>query len=184
MVGQGSFDGGEGGDELVAVELVFAIAAGRVTKPIAPSPEEQAFEATQGQDGRVSHAQVEGAKIAFEGDENIITFGDHPAIQFEGGEHAGGDFALVPALLFAVAEHRDFFDAVGDLLFFEPEPDFLAVGAPGVVVPVEGDADVGFGAAKEAQTGLGIGGTVDGVGLPIREGFEIGPVEGGASHGG
>ena len=45
-------------------------------------------------------------------------------------------------------------------LTFEVEPDFLAVGAPGVVVAVEGYADVFGVVAEEAEGGLGVGGAV------------------------
>jgi hypothetical protein len=62
-----------------------------------------------------------------------------------------------------IAEHGDLVDAVGDLMLFEPEPNLLAVGAPGVVVTIECHTDVLFLVAEQAQTGLRVRRPVDDV---------------------
>jgi hypothetical protein len=59
-----------------------------------------------------------------------------------------GQCALYQLSFLPVAKHRHFFDAVGDLFFFKPKPDFLAVGTPGVVVAVECDSYIGFCVTK------------------------------------
>jgi hypothetical protein len=50
------------------------------------------------------------------------------------------------------------------------------------VIAEEGDAEVGFGLAEEAQARLGVGGAIGGFCLPGGVGLEFGPGEG-SGHG-
>ena len=106
----------------------------------------------------ILHPLAEGTKRLLKCLQDQIAFGDQMTVQLKGRQHPGGDDLLEPALLLAVAEHRHLADPVGDPLLLQPQPHLLAVGAPGVVIAVEGDAHLGFRPTKQAQAGLRIGG--------------------------
>ncbi len=152
----------------------------RVAKPLAPGPKQAPLQLAKGQHVRVAEGPLQGAEGGFEGRQDLVAFGDQPAIELQGGQHAGGHPLPVPALLLAVAVHRYLADPVGDLPFLQPQPHLLAVGTPGVVVPIEGDPDVGLTAAKQAQLGLGIGRSANPIGLRSSQGLELVPAEGGS----
>ena len=152
--------------ELLAPRLFLSGRTARGAQPLAPGAKEQPLQLPQRQHRRIPHGRAEGAEGSLQGLKDAITFRDHAAIQLQGREHARGHQLLEPALLLAVAKHRDLADPVGDPLLLEPQPHLLAVGAPGVVIPIQGDPHLRFGAAKQPQGGLGIGGAVNGIVRP------------------
>jgi len=148
---------GDPGEVLLRGCAVGALAIA-VAKPLTPGAKETTLELPQGEDIGITQPGLEGPESIFKGLQDHIALGVEPAIELQGGEHPGGHNLLVPALLLAVTEHRDLADPIGDPLLLEPKPDLLAVGAPGVVIAVEGDAHLGLRPTKQPQARLGIGG--------------------------
>eukprot|EP00966_Prymnesium_polylepis_P004590 105094-Prymnesium_polylepis.2 len=114
-----------------------------------------------------------------------VALRDEAAVDRGGRQHARRHELLVPRLLLAVAEHRHLLDFVRHPLLLQPQPQLLAVRAPGVVVPVERYSDGRLWLTKEAQPCLRVGPAVGQVGRRIRrrEVLQSGPVERSSQHG-
>ncbi len=133
----------------------------RTAKPVAPRPKHPALQLAQGQHRSVLKRRAQGAKGPFQGFQDAVAFGDQPAVELQGRQQARRHQLLVPRLLGAVANHRHLANPVRNPLLLEPQPDLLAVGAPGMVIAVERHPHGIGGLTKQAQVGLGVGGTFD-----------------------
>ena len=162
---------GGGGD------LFRARRQARPAEPEAPGAKQLAFQLAQGQHAPIPQTIAEGPEGLLQRRQDVVAFGVEAAVKVDGGQHAGGHQAAVPGLLFAVAEHRDLADPVRDPLFLQPQPNLLAIGAPGVVIPEQGDAHGTFGLPEQAQQRLGVARTVHPVGGLRCQGFQLRPAQ-------
>ena len=106
---------------------------------------------------RSGHRLAEGPESRLQLQEDLIAFGDQPAIEIKGRQHSARNTTQKPGLFAAVAAHRHLADAVRNPFELQPQPHLLAVRAPGVVIAVKGDANSAFLLAEQAKNRLGIG---------------------------
>ncbi len=139
-----------------------------VTEPLAPGAKQAPLQLAQCKNIRVLQTLCQRAKRLLERLENQVAFRDQVTIKLEGGQHPGGNDLLKPALFLAVADHRDLANPIRDPLLLQPQPHFLAVRAPGMVIAVEGDAHLRLGPPEQAQPRLGIGGPLHPLMLQLR----------------
>ena len=147
-------------------------------QPQAPGLKQQSLQLPQAPCLRAVHRQAQGTEPGFQGRQDVVTFRDQTALQLQGRKHAGGHTLKEPGLLAAVAAHRDLANSVGNPLELQPEPYLLAVGAPGVVIPIKRDLHALGRLSEQPQRRLGVGRPLHPVGFRCSEGLELGPAQG------
>ena len=150
----------------------------RIAEPLAPGPEQAALQLPQGPDSGSVERPTEGTEGLLKGLKDAVAFRDQHAIEFEGRQIAAGHQIEIPPFLLPVADHRHLAHPVGDPAFLQPEPDLLAIGAPGVVVAIQGHPNGGLRLTEEAKGGLGVGGSVHPVPWRKTKGDQLIPAGG------
>ncbi len=78
---EGLFHHGNHLGKLVSAALVLLGRSRRIAQPGTPGAKEQSFQLPQGEDSGVFHAQTQRAVNPFEGNQNVIAFGDNPIVE-------------------------------------------------------------------------------------------------------
>jgi hypothetical protein len=106
-------------------------------QPLAPGSKKLSFKKSELDDNRIMHGVDQRTIMILKCLQDAITFSHQLIADRYRRKHARWHKCCVPWFFFPVAEHRYLSNRIGDLFFFKKEPDFLAIGTPSMVIPVE-----------------------------------------------